>query len=169
MNPLAIDLRLTAWTLLTFAGLVFVLARYAFKPLRKALEERENRVRASLAQAEETRREAAETLARNEVQLEQARGETRRIISEGQRIVAEMKREAQAAAKKEAQQIVADARVEIERELRRGLDDLKGTVAGISLKIARQVIRENMDEARHREMVDDFLGRLKESRGNPRS
>lgn len=169
MSPLAVDLRLTVWTLLTFAGLLLVLARYAFKPLRRILDEREGRIRESLAKAEKVREEADALLKKNEEQLDQARSETRRIISEGHKIVAEMRRESQQAAKKDADHIVTEARAEIERELKRGMEELKDTVADLSLRIARQVIKENLDEKRHRDVVEDFLRRLKESHGQPQS
>ena len=169
MSPLAVDLRLTVWTILTFAGLLLVLARYAFKPLRRILDEREDRIRESLAKAEKVREEADALLKKNEEQLDQARSETRRIISEGHKIVAEMRRESQQAAKKDADHIVTEARAEIERELKRGMEELKDTVADLSLRIARQVIKENLDEKRHQDVVEDFLRRLKESHGQPQS
>jgi F-type H+-transporting ATPase subunit b len=163
VSPLAIDLRLTAWTLVTFAGLLVVLARYAFKPLRRILDERESRIRESLEKAETARQEAQAVLQKNEEHLEQARSETRRIIGEGHRIVAEMKREAQKTAKEEADRIVSEARLEIEREMTRGVGELKDTVANLSLRIARQVIKEGLDEKRHREVVEEFLARVRES------
>lgn len=165
MNPLAIDLGLSFWTLLTFAGLMFVLARYAFKPLRAILEAREQKIRESVERAEKAKQDAETILASNTAQLDQARAETRRIITEGHKIVADMRREAEEVAKKDAAHIAAEARKEIDYELRRGVDELKETVSGLSLRIARQLVKEGLDEKRHEQLVNDFVQRLKEARG----
>jgi len=163
VNILDFDPGLTFWTLVTFACLLLVLARFAFRPLQKILREREESIERSLAEAEQARAEARALLAKNEEQLAAAREEARRVIGEGQRVVAEMKREAEERARSEARQIVDGARGEIDRELQRSLDELKSTVAGLSVRIARQVIREELDEERHARLADDFIERLKKS------
>lgn len=169
MDVFSFDAGLTFWTLLTFGCLFAVLARFTFKPLRKIMEERESRVRASLEKAEKARQQAEDLLAKNEEKLTEARSETRRIINDGHRVVAEMKREARDSAKRDADLIVGQARTDIERELQRSLEELKGTVANLSLRIARQVIKENLDEKRHEALADDFVQRLKKSHAVRRS
>ena len=74
-----------------------------------------------------------------------------------------MKRESQQSAREEAERIIAQARDEINMELRKSLDDLKVTVANLSLRIARQVIREDLDEERHSRLADAFVERLKQN------
>jgi len=161
MASITFDPGLTVWTVLTFGCLLFLLARFAFKPLRRLLEQRESAIRGSLEKAEEARREAETVLSQNEAKLAEAREEVRRIINDGHRIVAEIKRESQDAARGEADRIMAQARAEIDREFQKGLDDLKGTVANLSMRIARQVVREGLDENRHEELADTFIKRLK--------
>jgi F-type H+-transporting ATPase subunit b len=163
VNGLHFDPGLTFWSLVTFACLLWLLARFAFKPLARVLHEREEQIRASLQEAAQARDEARELLTRNEAQLQSARDETRRIIDEGHRIVADMKREAREQARRDAEQIVGQARGEIDREVQRSLEDLKGTVANLSVRIARQVIRGELDEQRHTELADDFIDRLKKT------
>jgi F-type H+-transporting ATPase subunit b len=72
-----------------------------------------------------------------------------------------MKEEVKDSAKKEAVQIIDSARAEIDRELQRSLDELKSTVAGLSVRISRQVIKEQLDDKRHQELADEFVERLK--------
>lgn len=154
---------LFVWTLLTFAGLVALLARFAFKPLRAALDKRETAIRESLNAAEKARDEAKALLEDNDAKLNEAREEARHIISEGHKIVTDMKREASERAREEADTIVSQARREIDREVQKSLDDLKSTVAGLSVRISRQVIRGELDEERHEQLADDFIERLKKS------
>ena len=154
---------LFVWTLITFAGLLALLAKFAFKPLGKALQKREEAIRETLNAAEKARDEAKTMIADNEVKLNDAREEARRIIEEGRKIVGEMKREATEQAKEEADTIVNQARREIDRDVQRALDDLKSTVAGLAVSISRQVIRGELDEERHAQLADDFVERLKKS------
>lgn len=163
MGPLTIDPALTLCTVMTFAGLFLLLARFTFKPLRKMLDEREERIRGSLEDAEKAREDARQLMEENAKRLDEAREETRRVINEGHKIVADMKREAQERAKEEADMAVRQARSEIDRELQKSLDDLKGTVAGLSVRISRQIIRGSLDEKRHGELADDFIERLKKT------
>src|SRR5262249_29626162 len=73
------------WTVITFAVLAFLLARYAWKPLLATIEERERTIRESLEQAQKARAEAEETLRRNQEILAQARRETGALIEQGKR------------------------------------------------------------------------------------
>lgn len=161
MEIFKIDGGLTFWALITFACLFLLLARFVFKPLQRILKEREESVACSLKEAERARQEASDLLESNRRELGTAREEARRIINEGHRIVSTMKQEVRDNAKKEADKIVDEARTEIDREMHRSLDDLKSTVAGLSVRISRQIIKDQLDEKRHEELADEFVERLK--------
>ncbi len=155
------DPGLFLWSLLTFAGLMLILARFAFRPLRGLLAQRELHIRQAVDEAKQARDTAQQLL---ETELRNAHEEARRIIEEGNRMVSEQQKEAEARAREQADELLERARSEIERETRKGLDDLKGTLATLSVRIARQVIRENLDENRHDELADQFIERLKKTR-----
>ena len=163
MGGMSLDIGLMVWTLLTFGGLFLLLARFAFKPLRRLLADREKAIRDSLARADQARESAERLVAANEQKMEEARGEVRRILEEGNRIVAQMKRESQDAAREEAARIVDQARSEIDRETQRALENLKETVASLSVRISRQVLKEQLDEKRHSQLTDEFIERLKQT------
>jgi F-type H+-transporting ATPase subunit b len=167
MNLLAIDTGLTVWTLLTFGALMGVLAKFAYRPIHKMLDEREKKIRDSLDQAARAAEEARQMLAQNAVQLESARDEARRIISESHRMVADMKKETQQNARKEADLIVQQARQDIDREVQRALGELKNTVSHLSVQVARQVITEELDPARHDKLADEFITQLKQTHAQP--
>ena len=158
-----IDWGLQLWTGITFIGLFLVLARFVFGPLQKVLEGRENRIRQSLEKAEEAKIGAERLLAENEKKLGEARAETRKMIDEGHNIVAKMRREAEGKAKEDADKMITQAKAEIDQELQRGLEELKGTVANLSVRVSRQVLNEELNEQRHTQLVDDFIERLKKS------
>lgn len=156
-----IDWGLQIWTLLTFAGLFFLLSKFAFGPIRKILLEREEKIASSIKAAEQARDHAEQTLKDNQAKLDAAREETRKIINEGHRIVSEMKKEASEQAKKTADLIVSRAQSDIDREVQKSLDGLKGTIANISVNISRQFLKETIDEQKHQELAEDFIERLK--------
>ncbi len=163
------DAGLFFWALATFAGLMLLLSRFAFRPLRRLLDQREQGIRQAIEEAKQARDEAQTVLEEHQAQLRQARDEARRIVDDGNRMVADKQREAEERAKESADQLIERARDEIERETRKGLDDLKGTLATLSVRISRQVIRENLNEERHEELADQFIERLKKTRNaNPR-
>lgn len=168
MQPFSIDAGLMVWTLITFGCLLLLLSRFTFKPLKRLMDEREQTIRGSLEEARKARDEARELLTRNEERLSQSRDEARRIINEGHKIVAQMKREAEERGRAEANQAVTQARTEIDREVQRSLTELKGTVANLSMRIARQVIKRELDETEHQKLADDFVERLKKSHAKRR-
>lgn len=169
MEPFQFEAGTVIWTILTFVCLFALLARFVFKPLRELMEKREQSIRGSLDQAERAREEARKILEKNREQLDGARDEARRIVNEGHRIVANMKQDAEAGAKQQAQAIVEQARSEIDRDVQRSLDELKSTVANLSVRISRQVIRDNIDEAQHQKLADELVERLKRSHASRRS
>lgn len=160
---LSFDGGLFIWTLVTFGCLFLVLARFAFKPLARLLEQREESIRRSLEQAEKAQQDAERVLAANRKSIAEAREEARHVINEGHKIVGRMKHEAEDAARREADVIIRQAGEEIQRETRRSLDELKTTVANLSVRVATQVIRTELDEERHAQLADDFIERLKKS------
>ena len=169
MGPFTVDGGLTFWTVVTFGCLFLLLARFAFRPMRALLQKREDVISESLDKARKALEEAEDILARNEERIGEARDEVRRLIGEGHRIVADMKHEAGERAKQDADAIVRQARDEIDRELNKSLDDLKATVAGLSVRIARQVIKGRLDEQQHEKLADQFIERLKKTNAARRS
>jgi F-type H+-transporting ATPase subunit b len=152
------------WSLATFTGLLLLLSRFAFKPMRELLAQREARIRETIEEAKQARDEARVLVDEHKAELAHARTEAREIVAEGNRLVVEKQRESEAKAQEHAEQLITRARSEIERETQKGLDDLKSTLATLSIRIARQVIREDLNEERHTELAEQFIERLKKNR-----
>jgi F-type H+-transporting ATPase subunit b len=158
------DPGLLFWSLATFAGLMFLLSKFAFKPLRHLLSQREASIQNAVDEAKAARDAAQKLIEQHRAELDQARSEARSIIDEGSRLAASQRKEAEQRAKEQANQIIDQARSEIERETVKSLDELKNTLANLSIRISRQIIRENLDEKRHAELADQFIERLKKTR-----
>ena len=158
------DAGLFFWSLATFAGLLLLLSRFAFKPMRALLAQREQGIRKTIEEAKHARDEARQLVDAHKAELDAAREEARTIVEQGSRMVIDKQRESEEKAQKHADQLIARAKGEIERETQKGLDDLKSTLATLSIRIARQVIREDLNEQRHEELADQFIERLKKNR-----
>jgi F-type H+-transporting ATPase subunit b len=164
---IGMDERLLIWTLITFGGLVALLARFAFRPLQRLVEERERTIRDALDQAQKARGEAEVIRQQGAAQIEAARDAARRLMEDSRKLAADAEAEVRRQARVEAEALVSRAREEIDRDVRRGLDELKDTVANLSVRVSREFIKDSLDEKRHRELVDEFVERLKAEHPKP--
>ncbi|MEM9679141.1 MAG: F0F1 ATP synthase subunit B [Bacteroidota bacterium] len=150
---------LVFWTLITFAILLFILRRFAWKPILGAVSDREEGIKKALASAEDARREMENLQADNERILKEARAEREAMLKEARdmknKMIADAKEEAQAQASK----MIEQAQVAIESEKKAAMAELKSHVAGLSVDIAEKVVRgELADKKKQLELVDSMLG-----------
>lgn len=161
------DLGLIVWTIVTFVLLLGILTRYAWKPILAIIEAREKSIRESLEEAKRARETADEALAKNRELLAQARGEAARFVAEGQKEAERVRAELLEKARAEAGVILEQGRKQIEFETKRAVAELKATVVDIALAASGKLIRSSMDDAKHRELLEQYLEELpalKESR-----
>ncbi len=152
---------LMIWTLVIFVALLALLSRFAFRPIAQALVEREQRIRDSVETARKTREEAEEILAKYRAQLDEARAEARKILEEGRNQAEETRREITDKARQESQRILEAAQAEIEHLQAKSLEELRETVAHLSVRIASELVRARVDDKENRRLVDEFLDDLK--------
>lgn len=160
MDALKFDFSLFFWTIVTFIILLILLSKVALKPITKLMQDRENMISDSIKKAEEIEIEASNALAETKKHIDQAKKEAGNIINEGHKVVADMKKEARESAKHEAREIIDQAKMEVQRETSKSLEDLKTTVANLSIRVARQVIQENFDEKQNEQLADEFIDRM---------
>ncbi|HZH69906.1 MAG TPA: F0F1 ATP synthase subunit B [Flavobacteriaceae bacterium] len=151
---------LVFWTAITFLILLFILKKFAWKPILGAVSTREQSIKDALAAAEQARLEMENLHADNERILQEARAERENMIKEAREIknkmIADAKDEAQATASKMIQQ----AQVTIESEKKAAVSELKEQVAALSIDIAQKVIKQELSENdQQAKLVDDLLGK----------
>jgi F-type H+-transporting ATPase subunit b len=151
---------LSIWTTVVFIVLVLVLRKFAWRPILQVLEEREEKIRSSLEQAERARAEAAELLKQNERNMARAEEEYQRIIGEAKTLGEKMRDEIVARAHQQAQRDLQHAREEIERETEAAKQRLRVEVADLAIKAAEKILDETLDATRHRVLVQNFLNEL---------
>ncbi len=147
------------WASLVFVILLFLLAKFAWKPILKAVNEREKSIAESIALADSTKAEMKQLQAQNETLLRDARIERDNMIKDatetGKRIIQESKE----TAKIEFEKIVAEAQEVIKSEKSAALADLKTQVASLSLEIAEKVIKgELASNDKQKALADKLAG-----------
>jgi len=145
------------WTLLIFVGLLFVLSRYAFKPLLAAVEAREASLQSAMDSARRDRDAAAVLLAEQQKQLEAARAEAQKYIADSRAIAEKMRTDLLAETKHQQQELLDRARREIEEQKSRAILELRKEAIDLAIAGASKVIERNLDDASNRRIVEQFL------------
>jgi len=151
---------LMIWTVVTFIVLVWVLNRYAWKPLLKVLQDRETEIRHALEEAERARGESAQLLRQNEQNIAKAEQEYRKIVHEGKVFADKLKEEVVAKAHQQAQRELEHAREEIQRGVEVAKQQLRGEIADLAIQAAGRILEESIDARKQKKIVDDFLNQL---------
>jgi F-type H+-transporting ATPase subunit b len=161
VNPLVQpDPGLFIWTILTFLGLLWLLAKFAWRPLLQALESRQELIRKSLDEAQEARRELERLNQESSQILKEARVQAESIITQtradGERLREEMKQKARA----EADNIVRTAERQIQLETARALQQIRHEAADLSVMIASKLIQRNLTKEDNERLIEDALNQV---------
>ena len=158
MDLVTPQIGLLFWTVLIFLVLVFLLAKFAWKPILKMVEERTKNIEDALNSAENAKKEMAGLKAENEQIMKEARAEHDKIVREAREMKDKIIEESKETAKAEADKILAQARKLIDDEKRAVMNELKDQVASLSIEIAEKILtKELSDKKKQAELIDDIL------------
>jgi F-type H+-transporting ATPase subunit b len=162
LNPLVSpDPGLFIWSTVAFVLLFFLLSKFAWKPIVKALDERERSIEDALAKAEIAKEELAKLTNENEQLLKQARGERDEILKEAKILKDRIVHDAKSLAQAESSRMIEKARQEINNQKVAALEDIKSQVATLSLDIATKILRKQFeDHKKQQALVTDLLERI---------
>lgn len=142
---------LILWMTVSFAALLFILRRYAWKPILKSLHDRENTIDEALNMANTAREEMKNLKADNLKLLKEAQEERNVILRDARRVKDSIIEEAKAKASEEANIIVENAKERIEYEKMAAMTDLKNQIASISIGIAEKILERELSAANKQE------------------
>ncbi|HPQ20852.1 MAG TPA: F0F1 ATP synthase subunit B [Saprospiraceae bacterium] len=160
-NPFIPSPGLVFWTVIIFVLFWWIMGKFAFTPIAKALEKREGDIQDALDQAKKAKEEMANMKYENEKLLAEAREERSKILQEAKDIKNQIVNEAKDKAKEEASRIVASAKTEIDNQKKAALVEVKNQVGNMALEIAEKVIKKQLagnqeQESLVKSMVDDM-------------
>lgn len=138
---------LVFWMTLSFLTVLFILAKFAWKPILKSLHEREQGIEDALNESKRMREEMARMAANNEELMRQAREEREVLLKEARDIRDREIAEAKAKAKAEAEALLGRAREDIRNEKNAAITEMKNQVAELSIQIAERILRDKLGDA----------------------
>jgi F-type H+-transporting ATPase subunit b len=157
VDLLSPNYRLMFWTLVIFAVLFFVLAKFAFGPITKAVEAREQALEDAIESAKRDRDEAARLLAEQRAALDSTRGEAQKLIADARSAAERVRAELIEQAHTEQTNMLDRARREIEAEKAGAIAQLRREAVDLAIAGASRVIDRNLDQAANRQLVESFL------------
>jgi len=156
------DPGLVFWTTLIFLIVWFVLGRFAFRPIQKALKKREQDIQESLDEAKRTREDMANLKAENEQLLKLAQEERAKILREAKEAKETIINEAKTRAKDEARKIVASAKEEIEHQKMAAITEVKNQVGNMAIDIAERLLQKELKgNAEQEKFVNKLVDEIK--------
>lgn len=157
-NPLVQpDPGLFIWTILTFLVLLFLLRKFAWKPLLSMLEKREEMIKNSLDDAEKAKHELERLNQESEEIVAKARSEAQSVVSEGKVTAEKMKDSILDTAQQKADQLIEEARKQIKSEKDKAIHEIKSEVVDLSLQITKKLIGKNITKADNQSLIEESL------------
>lgn len=161
-NPLVqLDPGLFIWTIITFLILLFVLSKFAWKPLLTALESRESTIRSSLDDAEKAKQELERLNVESEEIIAKARSDAQTIRSEAKAAAEKIKTDLIASADGDVKKIREEAHKQIQVEKEKAINDIREEVVTLSISVAEKVIKKNLSKDENQGLIEDSLKSLK--------
>ncbi len=151
---------LMIWTLIAFGLTFFVLRRYAFGPIQKAIDARRDRIREALDEADRARSEAEKLMAEQREALAKARLDAEAMLAEARTVADAQNRRLREELDEERQRRLEETRKEIEAETQRAIGQIRSEVASLALEATEKVTGKVLDGADQRRLIEQAIDEL---------
>ena len=151
---------LMIWTLLVFVISMFLLAKFAFPPIRAALDRRQKAIEDSIDTAERTREEAQQLLAEYRERLKEAREQAEEIVTRARRTADDAEREAIEEARKRREELLEQTKRDIDAETLRAINEIRREVAALTVMAAERVTRKTLTPEDQKRLVEEALSEI---------
>src|SRR3954468_22834471 len=151
---------LMVWTLVAFGICLFVLNRYAFGPVQKMIDDRRERIRASIDEADRAREEARSLLEEHRRLIGQAKGEAESILAEARKIADSQRERMRAEIEEDRQRRLEETTRQIEQATQQALGEIRREVASLSLIAAEKITRKSLTGDDQRRLIDEALSEI---------
>ena len=160
-NPLIqVTPGLMIWTIVCFLITLFVLKRYAFGPIQNMIDQRRERIRQSIEEAEHARAEARRLLDEHRSLIGQARREAEEILSEARRVADSQRERVKEETEADRKRRLEETRRQIEAETQRALEQIRSEVAELALLATTKVTGKILDDEDNRRLVEEAVADL---------
>jgi F-type H+-transporting ATPase subunit b len=160
-NPLIkVSTGLMIWTLICFGITFFVLKRFAFGPIQKAIDDRRERIRRSIDEADRAREEARKLVEEHRALIGQARQDAEEILGEARRVAESQRERTRRETEEDRQRRLEETKRQIEAETKNALGAIRREVAELALVAAEKVTARSLTPEDQRRLIDDAIGEL---------
>jgi F-type H+-transporting ATPase subunit b len=151
---------LMIWTLIAFAITFFVLRKYAFGPIQQIIDERRDRIRAAVDEADKARDEARDLLEQHRQLIADAKGEAADILADARKVADAQIERVKTEAEEERERRLDETKRQIEAETKRSLDMIRSEVADLTLEATARVTGKVLDAEDQRRLIDEAISEL---------
>jgi F-type H+-transporting ATPase subunit b len=151
---------LMIWTIVSFGVTFLVLKRYAFGPIQKIIDERRQRIRQALEEADNARAEARKMLDEHRTMMAEARGKAEEILVEARKVAEAQKKRLRDELEADRQRRLEETTRQIEAETVRALELIRAEVADLTVIATQKVTGKVLDQADHKRLIDEAIGEL---------
>ena len=160
-NPLIeVTPGLMIWTILCFLVTFFVLRKFAFGAIQKIIDERRQRIREALDEADQARAEARSMLEEHRAMMAQARGQAEEILAEARRVAESQKKRLRDEIEVDRQRRLEETERQIQAETQRALALIRAEVADLTVVATQKVTGKVLDQQDHKRLIEDAIREL---------
>ena len=160
-NPLIeVRLGLMVWTIVCFAITFWVLKRFAFGRIQEAIDERRERIRESLDQADKARSEARKLLEEHRALIGQAKSQAEDILAEARKVSDAQRERLRGEIEEDRQRRLEETQRQIDQATTQALGEIRREVASLSLLAAEKITRKTLTDADQKRLVDEALSEI---------
>ncbi|MFO7790662.1 MAG: F0F1 ATP synthase subunit B [Bacteroidota bacterium] len=150
------------WTTLVFLILLFILTKFAWKPIVNTIKKRNESIQDALNKADKARSELEQFDEKQKAMIEESRKKKENILDEAKSMREQMLADAREETQKMVKQMKAEAQTDIENQKNAAINEIKNQVAGLSINIAEKILHQEMENKdKHDEMIEKLLDDIK--------
>lgn len=151
---------LMVWTIVCFGVTFFVLKRVAFGRVQSMIDDRRERIRQTIEEADRAREEARALLEEHRALIGQAKSEAEEILTEARRVSDSQRERVRAETEEDRQRRLEETKRQIEQATAQALGQIRDEVGKLSLLAAEKITRKALTEADQQRLIDEALGEL---------
>lgn len=159
-NPILPAVPEIIWSVISFSLLLVLLVKFAFPPIKAAMENRTAKIQGDIDSAESARREAERLLVEYREQLSEAKKEATRILEEARKTSEILRRDLLARAEEEGVELRARHAEALKAERERVVSEIRREMASLAIEIAEHVLRLQLDHDVSNALVEQYLSEI---------
>jgi F-type H+-transporting ATPase subunit b len=151
---------LMIWTIVSFAITLWVLKRYAFGPVQKLIDERRDRIRQSIEEADRAREEARSLLEEHRALINQAKGQAEDILAEARKVADAQRERVRGELEEDRQRRLEETQRQIDQATAQALGEIRREVGALAALAAEKITRKTLTDADQKRLIDEALSEI---------